>query len=247
MIDIARVYEYGKTAVGDRWGYRTLKNLNRLYYIHSKGGTYIDHGKEYDFIPGNLYFIPYMAKIMPKSNKSKPMIHSYVDFELIPPINADRPIVFNPKNDKMIAAACKVFLHGVEQASKGKFDLYDSLDVQTELCLSAVKYLVVQLSETEGFFPLDDKLIIDVLEYMMENLSSKLKISEVSEYFFMNEDTFIRRFSKTMHMTPYAWIKSARIKTARSLMKNGLSLSAAAVRVGYSDASSLLHAIKNQK
>lgn len=246
MIDIIKVYEYGKAMVGNEWSYKTMKNLNRLYYIHSEGGKYIYRDKEYDFIPEMLYFIPYTANITPKSIRV-PMIHSYADFELIPPITADEPIICSPNTDVMTNAACSMFLTGAEQAEKGMFDFCDISDKQTELCFSAVKYLTVHISELNGFFPVDDDVIIEVLEYMMKNLSKDLKISNVAKYFFMNEDTFIRRFSKSVRMTPYAWLKSTRIKTAESLMKRGVSLNKAAEKVGYSDSSALLHAIRNRK
>lgn len=247
MADIGRVYDFGKTAVGNSWGYKNSKNLNRLYYIHSGKGTYLHGGKEHTFMPGMLYFLPYTAKISPKGNPEYPMLHSYADFEFIPPITADMPINFDPRRDDMIMSACKIFLKGAELSSAGKLNYADMSDELTALCFSAVKFLALRISASNGFFPVNDEVIIDALEYMLENLSSSVTICDIAKRYYITEDAFIRRFSKSMCTTPYAWLKNIRLKTARSLLDNGNSLSVAAAAVGYSDSSALLHALRRQK
>lgn len=244
MSDIRKVYKLGKTAVGSSWGYKNLKNLNRLYYIHSGSGTYLHGGKEYIFKPGMLYFLPYTAKILPKGSQESPMLHSYADFELIPPVTAEVPIMFNPEHDSVVSAACNVFLKCAELASLGKLNYFDMSNDLTVLCFSAVKFLALHISEAAGFSPVNDEVIIDALEYMLENLSKSITIHEVAKRYYITDDAFIRRFSKSMCTTPYAWLKNIRLKTARSLLDNGKSLSDAAAAVGYSDSSALLHAFR---
>ena len=244
MSDIGKVYDFGKIAVGSGWGYKNSKNLNRLYYIHGGSGTYVHGGKEYKFKPDMLYFLPYTAKIMPKSNPENPMLHSYADFELIPPITAEAPIMFDPETDGMVHAACGVFLKGAELASLGELNYFDMSNDLTGLCFSAVKFLALHISAAAGFSPVNDEVVIDALEYMLENLSKPITVHEVAKRYYITDDAIIRRFSKSMCTTPYAWLKNIRLKTARSLLDNGKSLSVAAAEVGYSDSSALLHAFR---
>ncbi len=247
MSDIERVYKYGKTAVGKSWDFKTPKNLNRLYYIHEGDGTYIHNGKEYGFIPGMLYFLPYTVKIRPKGDPKNPLLHSYADFELIPPITANEPIIFDPAKDSMTETACTVFLKGAELAACGRLNCSDMSDELTGFCFSAVKFLALHISEANGFLPVNDEIVIDALEYMLGNIHEHIKIRDIAKRYYISEDVFIRRFSKVMSITPYAWLKNIRLKTARSLLDNRSSLTAAAAAVGYSDASALLHALKRQK
>lgn len=247
MSDIGRVYEYGKSAVGKDWIYKNTKNLNRLYYIHGGNGTYLYDGAEYAFMPGMLYFLPYTAKIVPKGSSENPLLHSYADFEFIPPITADKPIIFDPSADETVGSACKIFLRGAELSAHGALNCSDTADPLTELCFSAVKFLALRISAENGFAPVNDEIVIDSLEYMLANVSAPIKIRDIAKRYYMTEDAFIRRFSAAMCTTPYAWLKNARLKTARSLINNGKSLSFAASAVGYSDASALLHALHKQK
>ena len=237
MASIGKIYGYGKEAVGNNWDYINRRNTNRLYYIHGGKGTYILGKTEYEFIPEKLYFLPYTAEIYPKSNPENPLLHTYADFELIPPVISDRPAIFSPETDKMMYAAYRVFLEGAELRN-GKSD---------ELFFAAVKYLVCRGAEICGFTFLNDEIIIDALEYMIEHISENINIGVLAKRYFMTADSFIRRFSNAVCVTPYAWLKNTRIKTARSLLNDGKTLAQTAAAVGYSDASSLLHALAGEK
>lgn len=244
--EIGKLYNYGKSAVGEDWVYINSKNLNRLYYIHSGGGTYSFGGRDYRFIPDKLYFLPYTAKISPRSDPNNYFLHSYADFELIPPITAYAPAICDPNTDEMMSSACRVFLDGAVLASEKRLNISDLSDNLTTLCTSAIKYLAHRVAEINGFLPVSDEVVIDSLEYMLENMSRSITIKEISGRYFLTEDSFIRRFKKSMCITPYAWLKTVRLKAARSLLDNGKTLDYAAAAVGYSDAAALLHAMKKR-
>lgn len=246
MSEIGKLYKYGKSAVGKDWLYINSKNLNRLYYVHSGGGTYSFGGRDYRFIPDMLYFLPYTVKISPRSDPDNYFLHSYADFELIPPITAYAPAICDPNTDEMMSAACRVFLDGAVMASEKLLDISDLSDNLTELCVSAIKYLAHRAAKINGFSPVSDEVVIDSLEYMLENMSGHITIKEISGRYFLTEDAFIRRFKKSMCVTPYVWLKTARLKAARSLLDNGKTLACAAAAVGYSDAAALLHAMKKR-
>lgn len=236
MPEIGKIYRYGKEAIGEKWDFTNSRNTNRLYYIHGGKGVYRLGENVYDFIPGKLYFLPYTAEIYPKSSSENPLLHTYADFELIPPIIADCPAICDPTEDGMMNAANNVFLEGAKSGSAAE-----------GLLFAAVKYLSVRAAELCGFTFLKDKVIIDALEYMTKNMADNLSINELASRYYMTADAFIRRFSNAMCITPYAWLKNTRIKTARSLVEGGKTLAEAAAAVGYSDAPSLLHAMKKTR
>ena len=86
--------------------------------------------------------------------------------------------------------------------------------------------------------------VISALGIMHTRLHESISISHLAQSVYMNEDSFIRRFHKVVGTTPYAYLKNLRLRTALYLRNSGMGLTEIAKEVGYSDASSLLHALK---
>ena len=82
--------------------------------------------------------------------------------------------MFDPETDSMVHAACGVFLKGAELASLGELNYFDMSNDLTGLCFSAVKFLALHISAAAGFSPVNDEVVIDALEYMLENLSKPI-------------------------------------------------------------------------
>ena len=78
-------------------------------------------------------------------------------------------------------------------------------------------------------------------------MNERISINDIARECYMTPDSFIRRFSRTVGITPHSYLKELRLRTARYLKENGMSLSTIAIETGYSDASSLSHALKNCK
>ena len=75
-------------------------------------------------------------------------------------------------------------------------------------------------------------------------MNEKLTVNGLARDCYMNPDSFIRRFSRVVGVTPHAYLKNLRLCRARYLRESGMSLSQAANEVGYSDASALAHAMQ---
>jgi transcriptional regulator GlxA family with amidase domain len=82
---------------------------------------------------------------------------------------------------------------------------------------------------------------------MHTRLNEKLTVNDIAWLCYMNPDSFIRRFSRIVGTTPYAYLKNIRLRTARYLKELGMPLSQIASEVGYSDASALSHALRHPK
>jgi transcriptional regulator GlxA family with amidase domain len=78
-------------------------------------------------------------------------------------------------------------------------------------------------------------------------MSDPITVEMLADKCNMNRDTFIRKFTKIMGITPYAYLKNLRLRTAKILKRNGLPLSEIASLTGYSDSTSLLHALNTHK
>ena len=89
-MELGRLHVYGHCYAPKRWRYDQNRRVNRLYYIHGGRGGCRYQGREYRFEAGLLYFIPYHEDLILFSDESNPILHTYADFELIPPIICDR-------------------------------------------------------------------------------------------------------------------------------------------------------------
>ena len=63
----------------------------------------------------------------------------------------------------------------------------------------------------------------------------------------MSTEGFIRKFKTYIGETPYNYLKRLKIRAALRIRKSGASWAEVAEGVGYSDTSTLLHAIKNEE
>ena len=250
MESVGRIVCYGsKTAPPGFWYCMKHVGINRLYYIHSGSGGYVSGGKTYRFTPNTLYYIPYTADFSPFCDENDPVLHTFIDFELIPPILTNKIFSLEVKDDERILSALSVFVLGgktVENESGELAALFADTSL-CELCKASVIFLVSKIASENRIEKITDKVVIRALERMHTSLGEKLTVNDVARECFMNTDSFIRRFSRVVGVTPRAYLKNLRIRTACCLKETGMSLSEIALEVGYSDASALAHALKSEK
>jgi AraC-like DNA-binding protein len=250
MEKIGRIICYGsEIAPADSWHCKKLVGINRLYYIHSGTGSYINLRKSYRFLPDTLYYIPYAADFTPFCEVEDPIMHTYIDFEMIPPIITDEIISLDAKKSDKVLAAIKIFIQGAEMIRGDHRDISILRADQPfwELCKASIVYLVNQIARANQIEKITDEIVIKSLEAMHMRMDEKLTVNEIARMCHMNTDGFIRRFSRIVGTTPHAYLKNIRLRTANYLRDSGMSLSQIASEVGYSDASSLSHALKNSK
>jgi len=116
-----------------------------------------------------------------------------------------------------------------------------------ELCKASIIYLVNQIALANNIQKITDEIVIGAIETMHTRMNEKLSVEDIARECYMIPDSFIRRFSRVVGVTPHAYLKSLRLRTAIYLKDSGMSLSQIAYETGYSDASSLSHALKNSK
>ena len=100
-----------------------------------------------------------------------------------------------------------------------------------------------KITRTFGCEIVKDKVILNALKLMHENLGQKQLISEIAEKCYLSTNGFIRKFKKEVGETPYFYLKKLKIRTAQNMRMSGVTLEEIAEKCGYSDSSALLHAI----
>jgi len=247
METIGRIICYDlDEAPADSWHCKKHVGINRLYYIHSGCGGYSHDGKTYPLIPGNIYFIPYTADFIPFCEAENPILHTYIDFELIPPIiTSEVATIEGAKNEKSASAVSVFNLGGKLSRHRDVSPLYND-PFFWELCQASIIYLVNLAVSENGIEKISDRIVIKALQIMHTKMSENLTVNDIARECYMSPDGFIRHFCKAVGMTPRAYLKKIRLQTARCLKESGMNLAKIANDVGYADASSLAHALQNE-
>lgn len=230
----------------DNWITTTTACTNRLFYVLGGQGGYILNDKKIPFKENHLYLIPGFAKISlyssydPIENR---LNHSYTNFELLPPIISNSVIELDPKSDERIESALSSFNTICKNCPKNNVTYLD--DSELTYFKSIVVYIVEKMIEKSEAKLMDDKVILKSLEIMHRNLPNKVSIAKIAEDCFMSTDGFIRKFNKHIGETPYSYLKKLKISTALNLQECGMPMEEIAEKCGYSDATTLYHAIEN--
>lgn len=244
MYNIIKINTCGTSTVPHNWCEIAHSGINRLYYIHGGNGGYIINGKKYPFAKNMLYFFPYTVDSHFYLDQNNRIVHTYMDFELSPPIISETVTEFNPHTSVITENALNIFVEAGKEYKKNGFSNHMESNL-TSLCSSAVSYLVsVMVKDNPHIRSSKDDVINFIIEYMIKNINNNFSVNNVAGQVFLAPDTLIRRFKKSMGITPYAYFKNLRIRTAKSMIANGQCLSDVASAVGYSDTTSLLHALK---
>ncbi len=203
----------------------------------------------HSFEPDHLYFISYTADFTPFCEANDPIIHTYIDFELVPPIITNEVLSLDAKKSDTILTATRLFVQGGETIGHDHCDLSQLYadHLFWELCKASIIYLINQITIANKIKKITDEIVIKALETMHTRMNEKLTVNDIARDCYMNSDSFIRRFSRIVGITPHAYLKNLRLRTARYLKESGMNLCQIAFETGYSDSSSLSHALKNSK
>lgn len=231
----------GQCTVPPSWVGMVKSSVNRLYYIHRGNGGYIKNGEKIAFTPGRLYLIPAFSKIRTYSPEENRVYHTYADFEMIPPVISNDVLSIDPNEDESILAATNVFISLCKTRETLK-----SVD-KTQYLEDTVVYISKRIAEKNNSTLLRDKTIISALQIMHSRVKDKISIADIAEMCHMSTEGFIRKFKTYIGETPYNYLKRQKIRVALRLRTAGASWEEAAEASGYSDTSTLLHAIKSEK
>jgi len=243
-----RITSFGKlTSYGKWYEPSSLYQINRLYYVHSGSAEYYRDGERHELVAGSIYFIPQTEGFSPIAVGTEPFVHSYADFSLISLMMCDKAMMLPIKTDKELELAVSILLLGCERRDELRSQTSSKAESFLNLFESAVSYLVNRIAEENGADFINDNIVTDAISIMNRRIGENLAVRDIAEELFMSEDGFIRRFSRVVGCTPYAYLKKLRLRTAESMLSGGEPIAAVAESVGYSDSSALLHALSVER
>ena len=240
------VHNCNRCIVPDPWINTVREGTNRLYYIEGGTGGYIENGKRIPFQKGMLYFIPSYSCIPTYTDETDRLFHSYINFELTPPIVSRTVFCIDPYKDPKIEAALLAFREFCQPmfSTRTHKPPFTAEEEQRMTVLKALTvFLTEQTVQADRESVLTDDAIVTALGIIHTNMADTPSVAEIAAKCYMSTDGFIRKFARIVGETPYSYIKNLKIRTALLLREEGKTLEEAASKCGYSDPSALLHAI----
>ena len=242
-------YSGSEKAPYNNWITSTNLGTNRLIYVNGGEGGYVKDGIEIPFKKDCLYLIPGSAHFIPtyssyESDETR-LDHTYANFEIIPPIISKDVFCLDSFDDDETKAVVEAFKIFCVQSAKEKG--FNNLDEASQNFLKAtIEFLVDKIAKKFELKIVKDEVILNALTIMHEKLDQKLTIEDIASLCYLSTNGFIRRFKREVGETPYSYLKKLKIRTAQNMRISGATLEEIAERCGYSDPSSLLHAIKKE-
>ncbi len=239
----------GKCKVPDqnKWKNNVSGGINRFVYVISGEGGYYLNGEKHSFKQGYLYLIPAYNNIPTWSsyeNEESRLNHTFVNFELIPPIISKEVIEFDPHCDPLVNNAFMAFDKIAESAQCRMFNVKED---ELYYLKASVVYITNKMIAECGAKMLDDKILIFALEEIHKGIANDISIRDIAKKSFMSYGGFIRKFKNALGVTPYTYLKQLRIRTASALRHEGATLKETAAKCGYSESAALIHAISTER
>lgn len=235
-------------------------DFHKLILVLGGNVKYIIEGREYDLLPFDFVLVNRYA------------IHKPV-FEAGDGKDYDRIILYlsNDFLEKygLLNAFDKteeVASHVVRFPANVSADIYDSLiKIKEDLNIEDKEYagklttridvlrLLISfnkacIEENFGFKPEAryNRKVVDLIEYINENLSKDLSIDFLADHFFMSKYHMMRIFKNETGYSVHQYISEKRILMARNLIMSGTPATTACLECGFKDYSSFSRAFKNQ-
>lgn len=109
-----------------------------------------------------------------------------------------------------------------------------------------IKQLISEYTEsiTENHIHICSEIMV-IRDYMENNYSETITLSDLSNISGLNKYTLLRNFTMQFGITPYQYLSTIRVNKAKSLLESGMSLVETAMQTGFTDQSHFTKFFKN--
>jgi len=215
--------------------------VNRLYYVNQGDMLLSSEQGEILMKEGFLYLLPHNNI---NTITTEYVDHTFFNFYTFPQIFNENVIEIDLSKHQILKSAFDA-INAYVKENPGRYisSRNDSRRLFVGSFLSNILFLINDISR---IYLVEDTLVNDAIDYIHKNYFNEITVADLAKHFHMEQNSFIRRFKKHANVTPYQYLKKVRVNVAFSLMKDdGYDLAQIAKKVGYSDASTLSHAIKS--
>lgn len=170
-------------------------------------------------------------------------ISELVPFELIRDVY-DNDCVVIPLSKEELGTMKGFFEHMYDlNKNPEKSPVESNLMIHLLCCVLLKTAMLVKEKFNPGSFNVNS-YISDVITYINANLTSKLIIEEIAEYFFVSRAKLIKDFKRTAGVTVGDYILSRRIKLAKEMIRTGAKVSEVAELSGFTNTCHFIRTFK---
>lgn len=240
-IKISYLLNCGVGLAPHNWEISAVPRPYRLYFI--KGGkAFFRLGEtEFPLKKNHFYLFPSSLPFLAHQDSNDRLNHLNYDFLMSPPMVASAPIscsldehpLFTPLLNLMQESVCEY--------------TYQKNTALRDTIIAILESFLTFFFSVKSFPSAFDNTILKSVEYIESHYREPITVQELAANVYLNEDYFIRKFNKSMGMTPYAYLSKLRLSIAGSLIASGHTLAQAAAETGFQNPSSLCHAMKKAR
>lgn len=203
-------------------------SLSRLYYVISGEGTIISEGTTITVKPGYVYFVS--ASITWTLQCETPLCVFFVNFNLLTPngdvfFTGDRSVVELPFPVEKIEELATLYRSNhAEDLFFLKTALYQTISD------------ILRTSDVRHTPPVYSPLILNTIHYILENLSSELRVADLAQRAFVSKAHLSSQFKKEVGQSIGHYIDSQIVFRARIELEHGeLSIAEISSKFGFCD------------
>lgn len=230
MMD-ANLYAFGRSTVAGSWGIDRNRIVNRLYHVNAGTATVRSGAKEYRLTVGKTYVIPQCKNFSPVYAEN--FDHTYFDFYSSRILNPENIIEIGA--DVLCAMAFFAYVNGLIEKHP-KTEIHRAMEHFLSGFLSLIH---------DAFSPLPYISNASLTEAVriIHNEYSCITTASLAKKLNLNESYFVRLFTAAMGLSPMKYIRAIRVSYGKSFIQNGMSITEAAEKCGYSSSSAFYNAM----
>lgn len=240
-IKVTAIYGCGECVAPPDWYTKGLPRPYRLYYVIGGVAHYSLGGERTALLPGHFYLFPSSLPFTVEQDAEQRLNHLYYDFMMTPATVSALPLCCSPSDHPLFEALLTLMRQSVrEYRYEGHAELLDTVTSTLEAFLSLFFEIAMPKKEI-------GEDVAAALEYIEKNYAEDIRVKDIAELLYLDEDYFIKKFKTALGITPYAYIKNLRMAVTKELCKNGETLKSASAAAGYKYPSSYCRAVSKRR
>ena len=225
----------------------------RLYYILDGEAWFFNNGIEYPVSAGDICIFPVNLEFIMKQYSERKVCLLYFDFETIPPIISDRIYTMRAADDPValhILGSLERVFEEIKEANPSLprvFYPQNGTDSRSRIICLLFDALLTRLSDRFGIEYKLDPVIRQSVEYINDNFTNDIHVSDLSKMAHLCPDHYTRLFKANMNSTPYQYLMSLRLNRALALKDQGIGGEELLKLTGFRNLDSLSKAIRRER
>ena len=235
MKSVFSYFTYGCRCAPPGWQRRNYPGIHRFYLVLGGTGWYTEAGVRHPFVRNRFYLFPQNGVFETGQDEGDPLFHLYFDFTVLPPVRTMSVQTLDAEEDR----ACRTLAQAL-------CALLDAPEENREAVEAVFPVLFERFCTLRSLERMTDPRLAEVLQILHTQYAGPVTVRDVAVQVHMDPDHLIRVFRGAMGLTPHRYLLRYRLHRAADLLASGVPVARAAEQTGFSEPSSLCHAMRRE-